>query len=103
MSDQRLATTAVTGPEWRARDVRNVAREAEAVGFDAIINTENFLKDDLDAQRDIGRQNLAVYTGFPSSPAPRWAERPHQPEPQTHQPSLLAILASRPSASLLSC
>lgn len=40
MSDQRLAITVVTGAGWRARDVRNVAREAETAGFDAIFNTE---------------------------------------------------------------
>lgn len=40
MSTQRLGLTVVPGAGWRASDVRNVAREAEAAGFDAIFTTE---------------------------------------------------------------
>src|SRR6266481_3409887 len=40
MSTQRLGLTVIPGAGWRASDVRNVAREAEAAGFDAIFTTE---------------------------------------------------------------
>ena len=40
MSTQRLGVTVIPGAGWRASDVRNVAREAEAAGFDAIFTTE---------------------------------------------------------------
>ena len=40
MSAQRLGLTVIPGAGWRASDVRNVAREAEAAGFDAIFTTE---------------------------------------------------------------
>ena len=40
MSAQRLGVTVIPGAGWRASDVRNVAREAEAAGFDAIFTTE---------------------------------------------------------------
>ena len=40
MSTQRLGLTVIPGAGWRASDVRTVAREAEAAGFDAIFTTE---------------------------------------------------------------
>jgi len=40
MSTQRLGVTVIPGAGWRASDVRDVAREAEAAGFDAIFTTE---------------------------------------------------------------
>lgn len=40
MDAQRLAITVIPGAGWRARDVREVAREAEGRGFDAILTTE---------------------------------------------------------------
>jgi alkanesulfonate monooxygenase SsuD/methylene tetrahydromethanopterin reductase-like flavin-dependent oxidoreductase (luciferase family) len=40
MSPQRLGLTVIPGAGWRASDVRNIASEAEAAGFDAIFTTE---------------------------------------------------------------
>jgi alkanesulfonate monooxygenase SsuD/methylene tetrahydromethanopterin reductase-like flavin-dependent oxidoreductase (luciferase family) len=40
MSTQWLGVTVIPGAGWRASDVRDVAREAEAAGFDAIFTTE---------------------------------------------------------------
>ena len=40
MSTQRLGLAVIPGAGWRARDVRTVARQAEAAGFDAIFTTE---------------------------------------------------------------
>lgn len=40
MEPDRLAITVIPGAGWRAVDIRTVAREAEAAGFDAIFTTE---------------------------------------------------------------
>ncbi|MHA6783410.1 LLM class flavin-dependent oxidoreductase [Pseudonocardia saturnea] len=40
MEPDRLAITVIPGAGWRAADIRTVAREAEAAGFDAIFTTE---------------------------------------------------------------
>jgi alkanesulfonate monooxygenase SsuD/methylene tetrahydromethanopterin reductase-like flavin-dependent oxidoreductase (luciferase family) len=40
MEPERLAITVIPGAGWRAVDIRTVAREAEAAGFDAIFTTE---------------------------------------------------------------
>lgn len=40
MEQRRLAVTVIPGAGWRAADVRTVAREAEASGFDALFTTE---------------------------------------------------------------
>lgn len=40
MPSERLAVTVVPGAGWRAADIRQVAREAEQAGFEAMFSTE---------------------------------------------------------------
>jgi hypothetical protein len=40
MARERLGLAVIPGAGWSARDIQDVAREADAAGFDAIFSTE---------------------------------------------------------------